>query len=226
MKKLACLSLIFFLSFFMMNTTYAHPNSPDRLAKIIQIQGKANVENALNAAKAHPTNQLELGILFFKLAEEKRHNQDKTWIEDLKKAYTILSILKSAPQLEESLKPYLGSYHAAAMAWLGANTYKTSLVTAAWQAFDQLEEEYGKEELIVGLLQAKIAAELPYFHNRKHFAKKVLTQMIEQYESNSDISNPLLMAQIYRYWVQLNPKKTQQAKRYLEKATILERQAV
>lgn len=221
MKKLAILSMIFCLSFLSFTSTQATAYSPEKIVRIIQIEGVENVKNALAAAQVYESDQLELAILYFKLAKEKRENKNQDWLNDLKKAYTILSILKDAPQLEEELKPYLESYHAAAMAWLGATTYKTSLVANAWQVFDQLQKEYGNQVAIVGLLQAKTAAELPYFHNRKRFAKQIINNMIEQEEV---YKNPLLMSQVYRYWVKLNPKADKKA--YLKKAKALERAAV
>jgi hypothetical protein len=224
MKNLVSLSLIICMSVLFVNTTKATSILPDRLAKIIKLEGLENVEHALNSAQLHPTNQLELGILFFKMAEEKRNKQDQNWQEDLKKAYTILSILSNAPELEEELIPYIRSYHAASMAWLGATTYHTRLVAAAWQKFDQLEKEYGENMLIVDLLKAKTAAELPYFHNRKPFARKLVNKMIENYESGDKAENPLLISQVYRLWVKLYPKAD--AQDYLDKADLLEKQAV
>lgn len=188
---------------------------------------KEKLKSVEDEQKLNPNeiNTVRLGIIYHETALNLSFLSKSTFKGYAKKSFTILSALFTWPTTTKELLPFIASYRASALALMGAETKRLSLLGEAFKLFHEAVENYAVFSYLPEFLRGSVAENLPwFFFSKRKFAKQDFQSIIDKQEKNNDYANWKIMSFTCWAWAKQRQgrKYRNQSLEYLNKAIALD----
>lgn len=188
---------------------------------------KEKLKSVEDEQKLNPNeiNSVRLGFIYHETALNLSFLSKTEFKGYAQKSFDILSELVNSPTTTKELHPFITSYRASALALVGAETKKLSLLGEAFKLFHEAVENYAAVSYLPEFLRGSVAENLPwFFFSKRKFAKQDFQSIIDKQEKNSDYANWKIMSFTYWAWAKQHQikKYRNQSLEYLNKAIVLD----
>lgn len=170
-------------------------------------------------------NKLRLGIIYHETALNLSFLKKTAFKGYAKKSFDLLTELSDASATPDAARPFVASYRASALSLMGAETRKLSLVSDAFQLFEQAVEKYAVVSYLPEFMRGSVAENLPwFFFSKRKLAKKDFQSIIDKQEKRTDYANWKVVSFTYWAWAKQHTGKKfrEQALQYLDRAIALD----
>ena len=170
-------------------------------------------------------NKVRLSIIYHETALNLTFLAKSTYKGYAQKSFDLLTQLETNFSTTPSLLPFIASYRASALALVGGETKKLSLVGQSFKLFEEAIEKYAEISYIPEFLRGSVAENLPWFFFRKRkFAKQDMQAIINKHDINSEYATDKIMSFTYWAWANQHQQKKyrKEAIAYLYKASALD----
>lgn len=179
------------------------------------------------AYSKNPTelNKVRLGIIYHETALNLSFLSKTNYKGYAKKSYDVLDTLLNTSTTTKALLPFIASYHASAIALVGAETKKLNLLSQSFTLFKEAITNYSSASYLPEFLRGSVAENLPwYFYSKRKAAKHDFQSIIEKQAKDANYANWKIMSFTYWAWANQHQSKKYraQALQYLEKAIELD----
>ena len=177
--------------------------------------------------KQNPTeiNKARLGIIYHETALNLAFFSKTEFKGYAKKSYDTLSELFNSPNTSKELFPFIASYRASALSFVGAETKKLKLLGEAFMLFNDAVKNYATVSYLPEFLRGSVAENLPwFFFTKRKFAKQDFQSIIDKQDKNNEYANWKVMSFTYWAWAKQRQSKKYrtQSLAYLDKAISLD----
>ena len=205
-----------------------------QLADVMELTDARTVEEKLKEVEAQyasdpsELNSIRLGIIHHEVALNLGFLHGSTYTGYATRSYDRLTELEGSIR-EPGYLPFVASYRASALALMGGETQKLSLVGESFRLFETAVERFSHLSCLPEFLRGSVAENLPWiFWRKKKFAAKDFASIIRKYEADNSYANAKLMSFTYWAWAKAHSgsRYRAQALTYLRNAVALDPHAV
>jgi hypothetical protein len=170
-------------------------------------------------------NTVRLGIIYHETALNLSFLSKTNYKGYAQKSYDILNTLLNTSTTTKALLPFIASYHASAIALVGAETKKLKLLSQSFTLFKEVITNYEAVSYLPEFLRGSVAENLPwYFYSKRKAAKYDFQSIIDKQAKDTNYANWKIMSFTYWAWANQHQSKRYriQALQYLDKAIELD----
>ncbi|MBO0935046.1 hypothetical protein J2I47_00665 [Fibrella sp. HMF5335] len=198
-----------------------------QLLDVTEITDTTYLKNKLAAVEyeaRHNPNELtnvRLGLVCHEVALNLTFLTKTGYRGYAKKSFDLLSELANDAHTTPEAMPVIQAYRASALALVGAETRKTSLLGQSFALFREAISNYAAVSASPEFLRGSVAENLPwFFFGKRKAARHDFESIIEKQRQNTDYADAKIMS--FTYWAWANQhrskKHRQQALGYLNQA--------
>lgn len=204
-----------------------------QLEDVMELMDTNTVKTQLKATKAayqqapNELNQIRLGIAYHEAALNLTFlTQGKTQHSGYaQKSYDLLDSVFHNPSTAPGFMPFVAAYKASAIALVGAETRKLSLLGTAFEEFEIAVNDYSEVACLPEFLRGSVAENLPrIFPRKRKWAKIDFESIIQKQQKEPEYANWKIMSFTFWAWANQHQGKKHRATAldYLEKAIALD----
>ena len=202
-----------------------------QLLDVTEIIDTTYLKNKLITAESealHHPNELtkvRLGIVYHEVTLNLTFLTKTGYRGYAQKSFDLLSELANDARTTPEAMPIIQAYRASALALVGAETRRTSLLRQSFALFGEAISNYAAVSAAPEFLRGSVAENLPWFFFGKHkAARHDFGSIIEKQRQNPAYADTRIMS--FTYWAWANQhqsrKHRQQALSYIEQAILLD----
>ncbi len=176
----------------------------------------------------HNPNELakvRLGIIYHEVTLNLAFLTKKGYRGYAQKSFDLLTELANDTRTTPEAMPVIQAYRASALALVGAETKKTSLLGQSFALFSEAVSTYAAVSAAPEFLRGSVAENLPwFFFGKRKAASHDFESIIDKQRQHPDYADAKIMS--FTYWAWANQhqakKRRQQALTYLDQSIALD----